>query len=85
MMKLFLGRSRTLDRVFYKSHKDSSCEINIEGLQESFPLLTCSKSADVLGDSMQYATDSKPSYLFIACTAHYTQVIPKIKFFCRDT
>jgi hypothetical protein len=72
--KLFLGRSRTLDRVFYKSQKDTSCEINIEGLQESFPLLTCSKSTDVLGDSMQYTTDSKLSYLFVACTMYYNYV-----------
>ncbi|XP_012230873.2 receptor-type tyrosine-protein phosphatase H isoform X1 [Linepithema humile] len=52
-----IGRSRTLDRVFYKSQKDSSCEISIEGLQESFPLLPSSKSTDVLGDSTQHATD----------------------------
>lgn len=72
--KLFLGRSRTLDRVFYKSHneKGSLCEINVESLQESFPLLTCSKSADVISDSTQYATDSEPSYLFVACAANYT-------------
>lgn len=53
-----VGKSRTLDCIF-KPLRDSSYELNRENLiQESLPLLTCSRSTDVLGDSVQYATNS---------------------------
>lgn len=51
-----IGKSRTLDCIF-KPLRDSY-ELNRESLiQESLPLLTYSRSADVLGDSVQYATN----------------------------
>jgi len=53
-----IGKSRTLDCVFHKPLRDSSYGLNRENLiQESLPLLSCSTSADVLGDSVQYATN----------------------------
>ncbi|TGZ50782.1 receptor-type tyrosine-protein phosphatase beta-like isoform X1 [Temnothorax longispinosus] len=47
-----VGKSRTLDCIF-KPLRDSSYKLNRENLmQESLPLLTCSRSADILGDSV---------------------------------
>lgn len=55
----FPGKSRTLDCIF-KPLRDLTYELSRENLiQESLPLLTCSKSGDILGDSVQYATNSK--------------------------
>ncbi|KAL0134795.1 hypothetical protein PUN28_001517 [Cardiocondyla obscurior] len=52
-----VGKYRTLDCIF-KLLRDSSSELNRENLmQESLPLLTCSRSTDVLGDSMQCTTN----------------------------
>ncbi|XP_072746407.1 receptor-type tyrosine-protein phosphatase H-like isoform X2 [Anoplolepis gracilipes] len=57
---IYVGKSRTLDCVIYKSLNNSSYELSRESLkQESFPLLTCSRSAqDVLDDSTQYAMNN---------------------------
>lgn len=55
-----LGKSKTLECIIYKSLKDSSRNLSKETLvEENYPLLTYSRSIDVLDDSMQYATDSK--------------------------
>ncbi|XP_029664707.1 tyrosine-protein phosphatase 10D isoform X3 [Formica exsecta] len=55
-----IGKSRTLDCVIYKSLNNSSYKLSRENLkQESFPLLTCSRSAqDVLGNNTQYAMNN---------------------------
>lgn len=53
-----IGKSRTLDCIF-KPLRDLTYELSRENLiQESLPLLTCSKSGDILGDSVQYATNN---------------------------
>ncbi|XP_011175573.2 tyrosine-protein phosphatase 10D isoform X2 [Solenopsis invicta] len=51
-----IGKSRTLECIF-KPLRDSSYKLNRESLQESLPLLTCSRPADVLDDSIQYVTN----------------------------
>ncbi|XP_026828201.1 tyrosine-protein phosphatase 10D isoform X1 [Ooceraea biroi] len=54
--RITLGKSRTLDCVFYKALRGSSHELNRESVrQESLPLLSCSRSADVLDDCVQFA------------------------------
>ncbi|XP_011136579.1 phosphatidylinositol phosphatase PTPRQ isoform X2 [Harpegnathos saltator] len=57
-----MQKARTLESVIHKSLnlKDSmNKKLNSQNLtQESYPLITCSNSADVFGDSSQYATDN---------------------------
>lgn len=56
-----IGKARTLESVIYKSLKlkKSKYKLSSQSLtQESYPLITHSNAADLLSDSLQYATDN---------------------------
>lgn len=77
MFVSLLGKTRTLGSVIGRSLKlkDSIHKLSNQNLtQESFPLITCSKSTNVLGDCSQCATDSK-FYTFFCWNILHTHLV----------